>query len=110
MPTLTLDADMVDSAGWSHEQMVNCVSEFLKTAGLDMKRCHSLEQLVVVLCAAWSFASVALGATTLTYATPYGPNHTFSRADKTWMRWVEEHSGGSLSIRPIWSGGAAVLR
>ena len=69
-----------------------------------MKRCHSLEQLVVVLCAAWSFASVALGATTLTYATPYGPNHTFSRADKTWMRWVEEHSGGSLSIRPIWSG------
>ena len=34
VPTLALDADMVDSAGWSHEQMVNCVSEFLKTAGL----------------------------------------------------------------------------
>jgi TRAP-type transport system periplasmic protein len=44
-------------------------------------------------------------ATVLTYATPYGPNHTFSRADKTWMAWVSEKSAGSLSIRPIWSGG-----
>ncbi len=44
-------------------------------------------------------------ATVLTYATPYGPNHTFSRADKTWMAWVEQKSEGSLSIRPIWSGG-----
>jgi TRAP-type transport system periplasmic protein len=50
------------------------------------------------------FTSVA-GATVLTYATPYGPNHTFSRADKTWMAWVAEKSGGSLTIRPIWSGG-----
>ncbi len=49
----------------------------------------------MVLCAAWSFASVALGATTLTYATPYGPNHTFSRADKTWMRWVESTPVGA---------------
>jgi TRAP-type transport system periplasmic protein len=44
-------------------------------------------------------------ATTLTYATPYGPNHTFSRADKAWMAWVEQQSAGSLLIRPIWSGG-----
>ena len=42
--------------------------------------------------------------TTLVYATPYTPNHTFSRADKTWMKWVEEHSHGTLRIRPIWSG------
>jgi TRAP-type C4-dicarboxylate transport system substrate-binding protein len=44
-------------------------------------------------------------AQVLTYATPYGPNHTFSRADKTWMQWVLEKSGGTLQIRPIWSGG-----
>jgi len=44
-------------------------------------------------------------ATVLTYATPYGPNHTFSRADTTWMQWVEAQSGGKLKIRPIWSGG-----
>jgi TRAP-type C4-dicarboxylate transport system substrate-binding protein len=50
-------------------------------------------------------ASSLASATVLTYATPYGPNHTFSRADKTWMAWVAEKSGGSLTIRPIWSGG-----
>jgi TRAP-type C4-dicarboxylate transport system substrate-binding protein len=50
-------------------------------------------------------AASAAGATVLTYATPYGPNHPFSRADKAWMAWVAEKSGGSLSIQPIWSGG-----
>jgi TRAP-type transport system periplasmic protein len=50
-------------------------------------------------------ASGATSATVLTYATPYGPNHTFSRADKAWIAWVSEKSAGSLEIRPIWSGG-----
>jgi TRAP-type C4-dicarboxylate transport system substrate-binding protein len=56
-------------------------------------------------CSLLAFAASAAGATVLTYATPYGPNQTFSRADKTWMAWVAENSGGSLTIRPIWSGG-----
>lgn len=34
VPTLALNADMVDSKGWSHEDMVNHVSEFLEKAGL----------------------------------------------------------------------------
>ncbi len=34
VPTLALNADMVDSKGWSHEDMVNHVSDFLKKAGL----------------------------------------------------------------------------
>jgi benzoyl-CoA reductase subunit B len=34
VPTLTLNADMVDSKGWSHEEMVNHVAGFLKKAGL----------------------------------------------------------------------------
>ncbi len=34
VPTLALDADMVDAKGWSHEQMVNHVSDFLTRAGL----------------------------------------------------------------------------
>jgi TRAP-type C4-dicarboxylate transport system substrate-binding protein len=50
-------------------------------------------------------ASAHAGITVLTYATPYGPNQTFSRADKTWMQWVAGQSGGALQIRPIWSGG-----
>ena len=34
VPTLALNADMVDSKGWSHLEMVNHVAEFLKKAGL----------------------------------------------------------------------------
>lgn len=34
VPTLALDADMVDTKGWSHEQMVDHVATFLKEAGL----------------------------------------------------------------------------
>jgi TRAP-type C4-dicarboxylate transport system substrate-binding protein len=40
----------------------------------------------------------------LTYASPYSPNHPFSRADKTWIQWVEKQSGGSLKIKALWSG------
>jgi TRAP-type transport system periplasmic protein len=42
--------------------------------------------------------------TELTYATPYSPTHPFSRADRRWMEFVEQRSGGSLHIRPSWSG------
>jgi hypothetical protein len=34
VPTLAIDADMVDAKEWSHEQMVDHVSDFLKNAGL----------------------------------------------------------------------------
>lgn len=44
------------------------------------------------------------GVTELTYATQYSPAHPFSRADIAWMRFVEQRSGGTLRIRPIWSG------
>jgi TRAP-type C4-dicarboxylate transport system substrate-binding protein len=44
------------------------------------------------------------GVTELTYASPYGPGHPFSKADKAWMDYVEARSGGSLRIRPRWSG------
>jgi TRAP-type C4-dicarboxylate transport system substrate-binding protein len=49
-------------------------------------------------------ATTPSAATVLTYASPYGPNQTFSRADRTWMEWVLQHSGGALRIRAIWSG------
>jgi hypothetical protein len=34
VPTFSIDADMVDAKGWSHEQMVDYVSNFLDKAGL----------------------------------------------------------------------------
>jgi TRAP-type C4-dicarboxylate transport system substrate-binding protein len=42
--------------------------------------------------------------TELTYATPYSPNHPFSKADQAWMQFVEQKSSGRIRIRPIWSG------
>lgn len=44
------------------------------------------------------------GVTELVYATPYSPNHPFSRADSEWMDFVVRRSGGSLRIRPSWAG------
>jgi TRAP-type transport system periplasmic protein len=44
------------------------------------------------------------GVTVLTYASPYGPGHPFSRADQQWMKWVEQESKGSIRIQPYWSG------
>ena len=43
--------------------------------------------------------------TELIYASPYGPNHPFSRADQRWIEFVEQRSGGKLRVRPSWSGG-----
>lgn len=59
--------------------------------------------LLVALLAACA-RPVPRGVTELTYATPYSPNHPFSKADQTWMRFVEQRSGGRVRIRPIWSG------
>lgn len=44
------------------------------------------------------------GVVELVYATPYSPAHPFSRADQRWMKYVEAQSGGTLRIRPSWSG------
>jgi TRAP-type C4-dicarboxylate transport system substrate-binding protein len=45
------------------------------------------------------------GITVLTYASPYGPGHPFSRADLEWIDWVARRSDGKLRIQPYWSGG-----
>jgi TRAP-type transport system periplasmic protein len=60
---------------------------------------------LALLALAMLAAADAQAVTVLTYATPYGPTHPFSRADKTWIKWVEEQSQGGLRIQPIWSGG-----
>jgi TRAP-type C4-dicarboxylate transport system substrate-binding protein len=44
------------------------------------------------------------GVTVLTFASPYSPQHPFSRADITWMKWIEAQSGGTIRIKPYWSG------
>jgi TRAP-type transport system periplasmic protein len=49
-------------------------------------------------------AAVPPGVTVIRYASPYPPNHPFSRADIAWMREVEHRSGGRLRIEPYWGG------
>lgn len=60
--------------------------------------------LAGALLAAACAPAVSSGVTTLLYASPYDANHPFSRADRTWIQWVEMHSGGAIRIRPIWAG------
>jgi TRAP-type transport system periplasmic protein len=43
-------------------------------------------------------------AVELVYASPYSPNHPFSRADTQWMEFVAKRSKGTLTIRPSWAG------
>lgn len=57
-----------------------------------------------LLLAACSQAPDETAVVELVYATPYSPGHPFSRADQRWMAFVEERSGGTLRIRPSWSG------
>ena len=67
--------------------------------------------IAVVLTVAELLAACTQGAhdgvTVLTYASPYGPAHPFSRADIAWMNWIAERSGGRLRVQPYWS--SAVL-
>jgi len=60
--------------------------------------------LTLMCCFAVSAAMAQPTTTWLTYASPYSPGHPFSRADQTWIKWVEQASGGSLRIRAIWGG------
>jgi TRAP-type C4-dicarboxylate transport system substrate-binding protein len=41
---------------------------------------------------------------TLRYATPYPPQHPFSRADQRWIDHVQATSHGALHIDTFWSG------
>jgi len=61
--------------------------------------------LFLVLLVAACARPLPEGATELVYASPYSPGHPFSRADLRWIEHVERESGGSLRIRPVWSGG-----
>ena len=53
---------------------------------------------------------VPAGTTELLFASPYGPGHPFSKADRTWMKFVEERSDGRLKVRTNWSGGLIWLQ
>ncbi len=57
-----------------------------------------------LMCLVGCAAEAPQPGTVLTYASPYGPGHPFSRADIQWMKWIERESGGRLRVEPYWSG------
>ena len=60
--------------------------------------------LLLALLLASCNRAVPPGVTELTYATQYSPQHPFSRADQSWIDYVEKRSGGTLKIRTYWAG------
>lgn len=40
----------------------------------------------------------------LSYGTPYGPDHTFSRSDKKWFAKIEKETNGRVTFKPFWGG------
>jgi TRAP-type C4-dicarboxylate transport system substrate-binding protein len=40
----------------------------------------------------------------LTYGSPYGPDHTFSKTDKRWIAKIEKETNGRVKIKPFWGG------
>jgi TRAP-type C4-dicarboxylate transport system substrate-binding protein len=63
----------------------------------------ALAGALLILIGCTDHASVG-GVRVLRYATPYTPQHPFSRADKTWIEHIEKASKGQLRIEAHWSG------
>ncbi len=74
------------------------------SSGLPSKPSALLSLLMLALLVAGCARAPSGDVVELVYATPYSPNHPFSRADQIWMQFVEQRSAGSLKIRPSWSG------
>jgi len=65
---------------------------------------YTVVLLMVAICIAGCAPAVTPGVTVLTFASPYAPTHPFSRADISWIKWIEQESKGTLRIQPYWSG------
>ncbi|HVN97155.1 MAG TPA: TRAP transporter substrate-binding protein DctP [Syntrophorhabdaceae bacterium] len=46
----------------------------------------------------------------LSYASPFGPDHTMSVADKIWMTKIEKDTNGRVKFKPYWSGSLVDIR
>ena len=71
-----------------------------------MSRRRSAWVVGMLLLAAMSCSSKLQpeGVYTLRYATPYPPQHPFSRADQRWIDHVQTAAQGKLRIDTFWSG------
>jgi len=40
----------------------------------------------------------------LKFASPFSPDHTFSKIDKLWFEKIEKETGGKVKFKPYWGG------
>jgi TRAP-type transport system periplasmic protein len=73
-----------------------------------MRTKHFLGILLVAGCLVPLFLAGPSWAQTkvieLSYATSFGPEHTFSIADQKWMSKIEKETNGRVKIKPFWGG------
>ncbi|HEX2967074.1 MAG TPA: TRAP transporter substrate-binding protein DctP [Syntrophorhabdaceae bacterium] len=74
-----------------------------------MKRLLSNVVIVVLVCViSVMFAGLSKAqqgkVIELTYASPVGPDHTFSVVDRKWMEKIEKETNGRVKIKPFWGG------
>jgi TRAP-type C4-dicarboxylate transport system substrate-binding protein len=60
--------------------------------------------MLLVVLGACAPNSAPEGVFTLRYASPYPPQHPFSRADQAWIDHIQKASRGALRIDAFWSG------
>lgn len=60
--------------------------------------------LLLLAAAACGAQPETKGVYTLRYATPYPPQHPFSRADQAWIDHIQSASQGALRVDSFWAG------
>jgi hypothetical protein len=76
---------------------------------LMMKRALRISLVFAMVCAvSMTAAGVSMAqqgkVIELTYASPVGPDHTFSVVDRRWMEKIEKETNGRVKIKPFWGG------
>ncbi len=72
-----------------------------------MKRINFVLVLAAILFMAFVMPSGVMAqqkVIELTYGTPYGPDHTFSKTDQKWFAKIEKETNGRVKFKPFWGG------
>ena len=88
----------------SQLQHMTAALRHVRGAARNQTLTAQLLSLLLLAAAACGLQPPADGEYTLRYATPYPPQHPFSRADQRWIEHIQSASQGKLHIDTFWSG------
>lgn len=63
-----------------------------------------LLRTMIIICLTLTSSICMANTVILRYASPYPATHTFSRADQTWMNWVNTQSNNTIQFKTFWGG------